>query len=49
VSDQVVGIALHVLALVVTVIILWGALGEEKRSIADYHRRRDGGDRRSIA
>ena len=48
-SDQVVGIALHLLALLGMVVILLGALGEEKRSIADYHRVRDGADRRSTA
>ncbi len=45
VSVQVVGIILHGVALVIMAIIFWGAFVEEKRSIADYHRLRDGGGR----
>ncbi|MFY9779774.1 MAG: hypothetical protein WAJ85_04600 [Candidatus Baltobacteraceae bacterium] len=44
-SVQVVGIILHGVALVIMAIIFWGAFVEEKRSIADYHRLRDGGGR----
>jgi hypothetical protein len=47
VSDSVVGIVLHIVALAITAIIFWGAIVEEKRSVADYHRLRDGGGRRS--
>ncbi|MGP6158676.1 MAG: hypothetical protein ACLPYS_14430 [Vulcanimicrobiaceae bacterium] len=47
-SDSVVGIMLHILALVITAVIFWGAAVEEKRSVADYHRLRDGGGRSSV-
>jgi hypothetical protein len=47
VSDSVVGIVLHLAALAITAVIFWGAMVEEKRSVADYHRLRDAGKRRS--
>ena len=40
-SVQVVGVVLHVVALVIMAVIFWGAFAEEKRSVADYHRVRD--------